>query len=155
MPIRHTKQGYYWGSVGPQPTREKILKQVRAIYSSGYLGRNPTSLSYLNEAKKLIELSKREKIEFGAEITNTGLKNVVSGTERHASVRYGVPALHTHPYNKPEASTADILEMIQTDRPITAVGSMTTFSNRPIVSSYSISLEDRQKLKSIIDSLDR
>ena len=38
-PIRHTKQGWYWGSRGPFNTREKALQVMRAIYASGY--KNP------------------------------------------------------------------------------------------------------------------
>ena len=40
-PIRHTREGWFWGSVGPQPTRAALLRQVRAIYASGYRKRNP------------------------------------------------------------------------------------------------------------------
>jgi len=35
-PIRHTKAGWFWGSVGPQPTRAKLVKQIQAIYARGY-----------------------------------------------------------------------------------------------------------------------
>ncbi len=41
-PIRHTPQGYYWGSRGPFQTRDKAVSVARAAYSSGYKG-NPTS----------------------------------------------------------------------------------------------------------------
>ena len=37
-PIRHTAAGWYWGSVGPQPTRGRILRQMKAIFASGYHG---------------------------------------------------------------------------------------------------------------------
>lgn len=40
-PIHKEKDGWYWGSVGPQPTRELLMRQVRAIYASGYSGHNP------------------------------------------------------------------------------------------------------------------
>ena len=43
-PIRHTKKGWFWGSVGPQPTRKALLQQIRAIYAGGYKGRNPLTL---------------------------------------------------------------------------------------------------------------
>lgn len=36
MPIRKTDRGYYWGSKGPFPTREKAEEVARAAYSSGY-----------------------------------------------------------------------------------------------------------------------
>lgn len=36
MPIRKTEQGYYWGSKGPFPTKEKAEEVMRAAYSSGY-----------------------------------------------------------------------------------------------------------------------
>jgi hypothetical protein len=35
-PLRHTAKGWYWGSVGPQPTRDAMIKQVKAIFASGY-----------------------------------------------------------------------------------------------------------------------
>ena len=41
-PIRHTKAGYFWGSRGPYKTRAKALQVMRAIYASGYKGRNPS-----------------------------------------------------------------------------------------------------------------
>lgn len=46
-PIRHTKQGWYWGSVGPQPTKKKLLAQVRAIYVGGYKDRNPRTATHV------------------------------------------------------------------------------------------------------------
>ena len=36
MPIRKTQQGYYWGSKGPFPTREKAEEVAMAAYASGY-----------------------------------------------------------------------------------------------------------------------
>lgn len=36
MPIRKTDRGYYWGSKGPFPTRQKAEEVARAAYSSGY-----------------------------------------------------------------------------------------------------------------------
>jgi hypothetical protein len=36
MPIRKTEKGYYWGSKGPFPTREKAEEVAKAAYSSGY-----------------------------------------------------------------------------------------------------------------------
>lgn len=36
MPIRKTTQGYYWGSQGPFPTREKAEQVAMAAYASGY-----------------------------------------------------------------------------------------------------------------------
>lgn len=41
-PIRHTKQGWFWGSVGPQSTKKALLAQIRAIYAGGFKGRNPS-----------------------------------------------------------------------------------------------------------------
>ena len=37
-PIRHTTAGWYWGNVGPQPTRGKTVRQMKAIFASGYRG---------------------------------------------------------------------------------------------------------------------
>jgi uncharacterized protein len=36
MPIRKTEKGYYWGSKGPFPTREKAEEVAKAAYSSGW-----------------------------------------------------------------------------------------------------------------------
>jgi hypothetical protein len=36
MPIRKTPEGYYWGSKGPFPTKEKAEQVERAAYASGY-----------------------------------------------------------------------------------------------------------------------
>jgi ribosomal protein S18 acetylase RimI-like enzyme len=49
-PLRHTNRGWYWGSVGPQPTRAKMTNQVRAIYASGYQG-NPINRKLLDSLK--------------------------------------------------------------------------------------------------------
>lgn len=36
MPVRKTDRGYYWGSQGPFPTRQKAEEVARAAYASGY-----------------------------------------------------------------------------------------------------------------------
>ena len=36
MPIHKTSKGYYWGSKGPFPTREKAEEVQKAAYASGY-----------------------------------------------------------------------------------------------------------------------
>lgn len=36
MPLRHTNQGWYWGSKGPFATKDKALQVARAAYSHGY-----------------------------------------------------------------------------------------------------------------------
>lgn len=36
MPIRHTDKGWFWGSKGPFPSKDKALAVARAAYSSGY-----------------------------------------------------------------------------------------------------------------------
>lgn len=36
MPIRKTQQGYWWGSKGPFPTRQKAEEVAAAAYSHGY-----------------------------------------------------------------------------------------------------------------------
>jgi hypothetical protein len=36
MPVRKTDQGYYWGSKGPFPTKEKAEEVGRAAYAAGY-----------------------------------------------------------------------------------------------------------------------
>ena len=40
-PIRHTREGWFWGSRGPFVTKEKAAQVARAVYASGYKGRNP------------------------------------------------------------------------------------------------------------------
>lgn len=35
-PIKHTPTGWYWGSQGPFPTRDKALNVMRAVFASGY-----------------------------------------------------------------------------------------------------------------------
>jgi hypothetical protein len=40
-PIRHRKDGWYWGGQGPFTTRKKALEVQGAAYASGYKGRNP------------------------------------------------------------------------------------------------------------------
>ena len=36
VPIHKTEKGYYWGSKGPFPTRQKAEEVQRAAYASGY-----------------------------------------------------------------------------------------------------------------------
>ncbi len=36
MPIRHTDKGWYWGSKGPFPSKDKALQVARAAHASGY-----------------------------------------------------------------------------------------------------------------------
>lgn len=37
MPIKKTKGGYKWGTSGKTyPTKKQAVKQMRAIYASGY-----------------------------------------------------------------------------------------------------------------------
>lgn len=36
MPLRKTDQGWYWGSKGPFPSKDKALAVARAAYASGY-----------------------------------------------------------------------------------------------------------------------
>lgn len=36
MPIRKTDQGWYWGTRGPFPTKERAEQVERAAYASGY-----------------------------------------------------------------------------------------------------------------------
>lgn len=36
MPLRHTDKGWYWGSKGPFPSKDKALAVSRAAYASGY-----------------------------------------------------------------------------------------------------------------------
>ena len=43
-PIRHTSEGWFWGTKGPFSTKSKAVSVMRAVYASGYKGKNPTSL---------------------------------------------------------------------------------------------------------------
>ena len=43
MPIVHTKKGWFWGSKGPFPNREKAVKVAQAIFASGWREKNPKS----------------------------------------------------------------------------------------------------------------
>jgi hypothetical protein len=36
MPIRHTDKGWFWGSKGPFPTKQKAMQVGQAAYASGY-----------------------------------------------------------------------------------------------------------------------
>ena len=36
MPIQKTNDGYWWGSKGPFPTREKAEGVAQAAYATGY-----------------------------------------------------------------------------------------------------------------------
>jgi len=38
MPIRHTKEGWFWGKNGPHPTKKKAQQIARAAYANGYRG---------------------------------------------------------------------------------------------------------------------
>jgi len=51
MPLRKTKQGWFWGSKGPFPDKAKALQVARAAYASGYKG----------EAEKIILVTEAEK----------------------------------------------------------------------------------------------
>lgn len=49
MPIHRTEQGYYWGSKGPFPTREKAEQVAQQAYAHGY------------RPKKTIKVEKKNK----------------------------------------------------------------------------------------------
>ena len=38
MPIRHTKEGWWWGSKGPFKNKKKAEEVARAAYANGYKG---------------------------------------------------------------------------------------------------------------------
>jgi hypothetical protein len=82
-PIHHKKDGWYWGSVGPKPTREAMLRQVRAIYASGYKGHNPTMVMPFKSEKQFEHLfnAQRELNKAGVSF-DTGTK-LTSPMERH------------------------------------------------------------------------
>jgi hypothetical protein len=40
MPIRHTDKGWFWGSKGPFPSKDKALQVARAAHSQGFKEQN-------------------------------------------------------------------------------------------------------------------
>ena len=58
-PIRHTSQGWFWGSKGPFPTRAKAVEVAQAVYASGWKGRNPR-MDITDESKRVFEMYARD-----------------------------------------------------------------------------------------------
>ena len=52
-PIHHTKEGWQWGHQKIYPTRSGAERQARAIYASGYKGKNPTLVMPVKSRKQL------------------------------------------------------------------------------------------------------
>jgi len=113
----------------------------------------PISPIVLNKMKELIIKSKKENIEYSAMVLSRLVK-ITSGAEYQVEVfGEGVPIFHTHVYHKPLAATADILEMVQSNRPSTYVGSLATFSNIPIVNCYELDSQSRDILRKLINKI--
>lgn len=49
MPIRHTNKGWYWGSKGPFPSKDKALQVARSAYASGYKENQQMDKSVIGE----------------------------------------------------------------------------------------------------------
>ena len=112
------------------------------------------NVTLLNLMKGLILKSRKEGIEYSAIIVGSSLKGVGTGAAYRAlSQRRGVPGFHTHAFDKPEASTADILEMVQSQRPYTVIGSTSRFSRLPTISVYRINPLTRTQLSNLIDTI--
>ena len=107
----------------------------------------------LNQMKELILRSKKEHVEYGATISQNTLINIIKGTEFHVYIKEKVPYFHTHAHNIPEASNADILEMVEAERPFICVGSISRFEHRITISCYKIKDEDRKMLVTIIKKI--
>ncbi len=52
MPLRKTKQGWFWGSKGPFPDKAKALQVARAAYASGYKGEAKAIIQFYPEKDK-------------------------------------------------------------------------------------------------------
>jgi hypothetical protein len=52
MPLRKTKQGWFWGSKGPFPDKAKALQVARAAYASGYKGEAEAIIKFYPEKDK-------------------------------------------------------------------------------------------------------
>jgi len=52
MPLRKTKQGWFWGSKGPFPDKAKALQVARAAYASGYKGESQPIIKFYPEKDK-------------------------------------------------------------------------------------------------------
>jgi hypothetical protein len=55
MPLRKTKQGWFWGSKGPFPDKAKALQVARAAYASGYKNESEKIISVTEAEKKLLQ----------------------------------------------------------------------------------------------------
>jgi len=97
-PIRHTKEGWFWGSVGPQPTRAALLRQVRAIYASGYRD-NPTrreaAIAKYRRLESELErtTSKRRTKTLIDELSRLEYKYRMTREEVHGKWKSGSPEL--------------------------------------------------------------
>ena len=66
-PIRHTKEGWFWGSRGPFRTREKAGQVARAAYAGGYRGRNPMIVPITAATVTMQKKREKEKKKKAAE----------------------------------------------------------------------------------------
>lgn len=66
MPLVKRKSGWFWGSKGPFPTKDKALAVARAAYAHGYKGESNDDLVVMFDlAKENAEKSVRQIIAVG------------------------------------------------------------------------------------------
>lgn len=66
MPLVKRKSGWFWGSKGPFPTKDKALAVARAAYAHGYKGENIEQQyrNVLEQELKLQAASKEKSTDF-------------------------------------------------------------------------------------------
>lgn len=59
MPLVKRKSGWFWGSKGPFPTKDKALAVARAAYAHGYKGESDLKIGFdVSESRdKLVKIS--------------------------------------------------------------------------------------------------
>lgn len=56
MPLRHTDKGWFWGSKGPFPSKDKALAVARAAYAGGYKEESEMELDLIKVAEFIATL---------------------------------------------------------------------------------------------------
>jgi hypothetical protein len=57
MPLRKTKQGWFWGTKGPFPDKAKALQVARAAYASGYKRESETIIKFYPGKDKTVQIT--------------------------------------------------------------------------------------------------
>ncbi len=60
MPLRKTKQGWFWGSKGPFPDKAKALQVARAAYASGYKGESEAIIKFYPRKNKTVQIPAKD-----------------------------------------------------------------------------------------------